>query len=287
MSVINISGVTKKFGNTVALDHVDLTIEPNKIYGLLGRNGAGKTTLLNLITNRIFPNEGDIRIGGEEVFENEKALSKVFYMMEEDLYPKNDKVIEMYKWTKEFFPEFDMEYAISLSEKFGLNVKKRIKQLSTGYNSIFKGIIALSVNTEIVILDEPILGLDANHREMFYREIINNYSHNPRTIIISTHLIEEVSDVLEEAIVIKDGKVILKKSVEELLSTAYTVAGELSKVDQYVMGKEVIGEQVMGKFKTVTVLENTNKKNHNLAKELDLEFGKVELQKLFINLTNS
>jgi ABC-2 type transport system ATP-binding protein len=286
MSKIEVVNITKDYGNTRALDDISFTMEPNKIYGLLGRNGAGKTTLLNLITNKIFPTEGDIRIDGHRVFENDKALNKVFYMMERNLYPENLKVKEAFKWTKEYYTLFDMDYANVLSNKFGLNTNKRIKSLSTGYTSIFKAIVALASNADIIIFDEPALGLDANHRNMFYKELIANYSDKPKTIIISTHLIEEVETVLEEVIIVKEGKLIEKKSVEELLASAYIISGEASKVDEYLKDKSYIGEESMGKFKAATVIENIDLKNEILAKELNLDFSKAELQKLFISLTN-
>lgn len=283
--MIEIKGLTKNYGNTKALDDVSITIEPNKIYGLLGRNGAGKTTLLNLLTNKIFPTSGSITVDGETVFENDKTLNNIFYMMEKNLYPEGMKVKEAFKWTKEFYPSFDMDYATSLSSNFELNINKKIKGLSTGYGSIFKAIVALASKAKIIVLDEPVLGLDAYHRDMLYKEILSNYIEEPKTIIISTHLIEEIADILEEAIIIKSGKVVLKESVEELLSSAYRVSGEGSKVDRYIEGKTYIGEETMGKFKSVTVLDSN--KDVGLAKELDLEFSKAELQKLFISLTSS
>lgn len=287
MSSIEIKGITKDYGDTKALDNVSLKIEPNKIYGLLGRNGAGKTTLLNLMTNKIFPTSGEITIDGATVCENDETLNNIFYMMEKNLYPEALKVKEIFRWTKEFYINFDIEYAKALSDKFGLKLNKKIKELSTGYRSIFKAITALASNANIIAFDEPVLGLDANHRDMFYKELIANYSKNPKTIIISTHLIEEVANVLEEAIIIKNGRVILKESVEELLASAYTVSGEATKVDKYIEGKKCIGEEVMGKFKSVTVLESIQDKNKDMLKELDLEINKAELQKLFISLTNS
>ncbi len=285
MSTIKIKNIEKIYGETKALEDINMTIEPNKIYGLLGRNGAGKTTLLNLITNKIYPNKGSIEIDGETVYENERALNNVYYMMERNLYPQGMKVKEVFKWTKEFYPNFDMDYAKNLADKFGLNVNKKVKELSTGYSSIFKAILALASNTRIIIFDEPVLGLDANHRDLLYKEILANFIETPKTIIISTHLIEEIADILEEVIIIKTGKVVLKQSVEQLLSSAYTVSGETTKVDEYIKGKKAIGEQVMGKFKSVTILDS--QWDNDLAKKLDVDFTKAELQKLFISLTNS
>ncbi len=226
-------------------------------------------------------------IDGENVLENDRALSKIFYMMEANLYPNAMKVKEVLLWSKEFYPTLDMDYALSLCERFGLDTKKRVKGLSTGYSSIMKAIVALASNASIVIYDEPVLGLDANHREMFYRELIANYSEHPKTIIISTHLIEEIADVLEGVIIIKEGRIILKQSVEELLAQAYTVSGEEAQVERYLAGKTVASSQQLGKYKSVTVLGAVTDIDRGLARELDLEFSKVELQKLFISLTDS
>ncbi|MBM7616244.1 ABC transporter ATP-binding protein [Alkaliphilus hydrothermalis] len=285
MSVIVVKGITKQYGTTTALENVNITIEANKIYGLLGRNGAGKTTLLNLLTNKIFPTNGAITVEGKSVVENDEVLGKIFYMMERNLYPEGLKVKEIFKWTKKIYPLFDMEYANGLANKFELKVNKKIKELSTGYTSIFKAILALSSNAKILILDEPVLGLDAYHRDLLYKEILSNYIQEPKTIIISTHLIEEISDILEEVIIIKEGKLVLKDSVETLLSSAYRVSGEASKVDIYIKGRTCLGEETIGKYKSVTVLND--QRNEALAKEMDLEFNKAELQKLFISLTNS
>lgn len=287
MSTIVIKGICKDYGATRALDNIDLEIEPTRIYGLLGRNGAGKTTLLNLLTNKIFPTVGEITIDGENVIENDQALSKVFYMMEANLYPPSLKVKEALNWSKEFYPDFDMPYALSLCEKFGLNVNKRVKELSTGYGSIMKAILALASNAQIIMFDEPVLGLDANHREMFYRELIASYSLHPKTIIVSTHLIEEIAEVLEDVIILKDGRIILKQSVEELLTRAYIVSGEAAQVDRYLVGRQFAGSEQLGKFKAVTVLGALTENERSLAAELEVELSKVELQKLFISLTSS
>ncbi len=286
MSEIEIKNITKFYGNTKALDDISLTIESNKIYGLLGRNGAGKTTLLNIITNKIFSTIGEIKIDGKLTTENDEVLVNLYYMMEKNLYPEGLKVKEIYKWTKEFYTSFDIKYANDLSGKFGLNIDKKIKNLSTGYNSIFKFIIALASNASILIFDEPVLGLDANHRSMFYKELIANYSEKPKTIIISTHLIEEIAGVLEEVIIIKEGKLIAESAVEQLLASAYNVSGETTKIDEYIKNKKFIGEETLGRFKSVTVLENLVNKDEVKASELDIEISKAELQKLFISLTN-
>lgn len=282
MSKITINNITKKFKDVVALNDFSITFEENKIYGLLGRNGAGKSTLLNLITNKIFPTSGEILIDGENVLENDNALSKMFCMSDKNLYPEGFKIEQAFKWTKEFFPKFDTDYANELAKKFGLGLKKKIKGLSTGYSSIFKLILALSANTPIVLFDEPVLGLDANHRDLFYKELIKNYSENPRTIIISTHLIEEVASIIEDVIIIKEGKKILDDSVQNVLSKGYSVSGAGDKIDEFIKDKETIGVDILGSLKTAHIIGTIDSNVPD-----GLEVAKLDLQKMFIQLTNS
>jgi ABC-2 type transport system ATP-binding protein len=283
MSYIEIKNITKAFGDTIALDNVSLNLEQNKIYGLLGRNGAGKTTLLNLITNKLFPTEGEITVGGDSVIENDRALSKMYYMTEKNLYPENMTVKKAFLWSKEFYPDFDENYAKTLCQKFALKTSKKIKSLSTGYKSIFKIIVALSCNAQVMLLDEPVLGLDANHRDLFYKELLLNYGERPKTIIISTHLIEEAADIIEDVIVIKDGKVIINDSVEKVLALGYSVSGTAAAIDKFTAGKKVLGIDSLGGLKTAYLLETMGQ--NNIPNEL--EVTKLDLQKLFIHLTNS
>lgn len=286
MAIIEISNLSKSYGKHRVLDNISLKIEENKIYGLLGRNGAGKTTLLNLITNRIFPSKGVIKIDNQNIIENYNALSKVYLMTEQDLYPATLKVKEIFKWTKEFYKNFDMDYALVLSDKFGLNINKKYKELSTGYSSICKIIITLATQADILLFDEPILGLDANHREMFYKELMENYIKKPKTIILSTHIIEEVSEILEKVIIIKDGRVIGDKEVEDLLNESYLVSGAIVNVDEYIKDKKVINVETMAGFKSATIMGKLKEVDREKLDKLSLEISKVELQKLFIYLTS-
>lgn len=283
MKGIDVKQVTKRFGDICALDQVSLCFEENKIYGLLGRNGAGKSTLLNAISNRIFPDQGEIYVNGLPAMENDQAQQQIYLMSEQTLYPEKMRLKEVFRWTKNFYPDFDLAYAESLAEQFQLDTKKRVNSLSTGYSSIFKIILALSVNTPYVLLDEPVLGLDANHRDLFYRILIEKYSSSPCTIVISTHLIEEVSGIIEDIVIIKQGKIICRESCEALLAKGYTVSGKASAVDAFIEGKKVIGIDSLGGLKTAYIMEPLV--SGDIPAEL--EVTKLDLQKLFIQLTNS
>ncbi len=287
MTTIEIRNLTRQFGSTVALNNVTVSLSEGKICGLLGRNGAGKTTLINIITNKLFPGSGGVFIDGENAVENDQVQSRVFCMNEKSVYPSEMKVKDIFRWTREFFPSFDMDYARSLAEIFKLETGKRVKALSTGYHSIAKLIATLASGAPVLIFDEPVLGLDANHRERFYRELISRYSERPSTVLISTHLIDEVAEILEDVIILRDGEVIIAEQLENVLAKAYTVSGNHRGVDDYARGKNVIREESIGSFKAVTIFQRRDNADKEAARKLGLEISPARLQEVFISLTES
>ena len=272
-------GLTMRFGNNTALDGVDVCFGDNKIYGLLGRNGAGKFTLLSVVTNRLLPTAGEVFIDGEPARENDRVLGRVYYMGEKTLLPDTATVAQLFRWTGDFYPGFDGEYAGQLADTFGLPEKKKLKNLSTGYLTIAKLIAALASNAPYTLFDEPVLGLDANHREVFYRQLIESYSRQPRTILISTHLIEEVADIIEQVVIIKAGKILLDRPAEEVKRMGYTVSGRAEAVDAYCTGRDVLSVDTLGGLKTACILGKAEE-----APGLDV--SGLDMQKLFIRLTN-
>lgn len=282
MSLIEVKNVTKNFGAVTALDGVCMRFEGDRIYGLLGRNGSGKTTLLNIMTNKLFPTEGEVTVDGENVRENDRVLSKIYCMSEKRMYPASMSMMDILKWSAEFYPDMDMEYANVLADMFQLKLKSKEKSLSTGYISIYKIIIALSCNAPILLLDEPVLGLDANCRDLFYRELIKSYSRRPKTIVISTHLIEEAADIIEDVVIINEGRLILQDTVQHLLSQGYTATGPSGVVDDYVQFKHVLGFDTLGGMRSAYLLDTFDKS----SVPKDVEISPMKLQSLFIHLTN-
>lgn len=281
MQAIRVEHVSKFYKETKALDDVSLTFEYGKIYGLLGRNGAGKSTLLKIISNHTFANSGDTYLDDQRTSENDQAQRKLYMMSEQNLYPKTMKVSEVFYWTKEFYGNFNKAKAQRLAAMFDLNVRKKVSELSTGYHSIFKLIIALCLSVPYVFLDEPVLGLDANHRELFYKLLLESYMEEQKTYVIATHLIEEIANLIEDIIIIDQGRVIMNQSVEEILHSGYCITGKASDVDTYCEGKKLIGEEQLGGLKAAYLLgEADQEKLHD-----GLELSKLNLQKLFVELT--
>lgn len=281
MNAIEIKHVTKRYKDVTALKDVTLSFEFGKIYGLLGRNGAGKSTLINIIANRIFADEGEVLIDGIPARENMDVHDKIFCMSEADLYDRDLKVKDLFQWTKRFYQGFDLDKAQEFARKFQLNTGKPFKALSKGYQSIFKLIVALCLPVPYVIFDEPVLGLDANHRDLFYQLLLREFENGERTFIIATHLIEEISSLIEEVVIIEQGQILMQESVDALLEKGYSVSGLSQEVDRYCEGRNVIGCDQLGGLKIAYVLGVKT----DLPQGSGLQITAMNLQKLFVKLT--
>jgi ABC-2 type transport system ATP-binding protein len=205
--MLEIKNLTKLYNKVAALQDINLSFADDKIYGLLGRNGAGKTTLVNIITNRAFATSGEVFINGEVAKENENVQSKIFCITEKSEYPAYLKIKTAFVWAKRFYPSFDMGYAMELSKKFDLDINKTFKKLSTGYRTIAKVVLTFASSAPILILDEPVLGIDVIYREVFYKELINLHKKNKNLIILATHLLDEIENIADKIVVLKNGKI--------------------------------------------------------------------------------
>lgn len=283
--VLETKNLSKSYGAVNALKEFSVSLEGNKIYGLLGRNGAGKTTFLNLISSRIFADKGDVTLFGQNAVENQDLLAKICYIPEKNLFIPSLKVSEILSSAAGFYKTFDMAYAQRLCEKFDLNIKKKFKALSRGYESIIKIIIGLASRAPVTIFDEPVLGLDAAVRDMFYRELIEDYSNAPRTYIISTHLIEESADVFEEVLIIKEGSLIGHLTVEELKERACYISGKADAVDNASAGLNVLHTETVGNMKVCVIYDNLNEGTRKEFLKYDVDISPVPVQKIFIYLT--
>ena len=275
---IEFRNVTKRFGDTLALDNVTLTFEEGKIYGLLGNNGAGKSTLLNILTGRLTADSGDVTVDGRPVGQDD-AVGELFLVGEGNYYPDDMRVKGAFRATERFYPTFDRAYAEDLAAQFGLSLRKKITGLSTGYGSIFRLILGLSVNTPYVLLDEPVLGLDAQHRDLFYKLLLQTYAERPSTFVISTHLIAEVADIIEHTVIIRDGRILKDAPTEELTADAHTVSGPAAAMEDDLAGNRVLSQTALGGLRTACV---PGPPPGRLPEGLEL--SRVNLQDYFISL---
>ena len=281
MREIRVDHVSKSFGKAKALDDVSLSFEHGKIHALLGRNGAGKSTLLGLIANRLVPTSGRIFVDGEPAADNARALAKLYCMKDKKMYPENLRLDNLFKEMGRFYEGFDRTAAAGFAEAFGLDLRKKIGSLSTGYRSIYQLVVGLSLDVDYLLLDEPVLGLDANHRELFYKLLLDDYLEKQRTVIIATHLIEEVANLVEQVTIVDRGRVLLASSAEELRASGYSVSGRTADVAAYCAGMEVLDVEELGGLSVAYVQGKPDAARLNER----LDVAPLNLQKLFVKLT--
>lgn len=285
MSKLVCENLTKKYGDKTVLDHVNLTLESGKIYGLIGRNGAGKTTLLSLMSNQNPITEGTAVIDGQRIWENPKALSRLCFSRELNLSAESALsayTLKAYLRAAEtYLPHWDKEMAQKLLDLFGLDKKKKLGKLSKGMLSMVTILVAMASKAEFTFLDEPVAGLDVVAREQFYQLLLEEYTETGRTFVLSTHIIEEAADVMEEVIILDKGKILMMENTQELVDRARYVTGLADQVDGATAGLPCHHIEKIGRSKTVTVLLP---EGEDLNPGYDVTVQPVNLQKLFVAL---
>lgn len=285
MSILKCENLSKSYGQKMVLENLNLTLESGKIYGLIGRNGAGKTTLLSIMSNQNPVSNGVVSLDGENIWENKKALKHICFSRELNISTENglsSYTIKRYLDTAaSFLPNWDKEMAKQLVERFALNPKTKLSKLSKGMLSMITIIVAMASKAEFTFLDEPVAGLDVIAREQFYKLLLDEYTNTGRTFVISTHIIEEAADVMEEIIILDKGKILLKENTQELIDRTRYVTGLAEQVDAAVADLECHHAESMGRSKGVTVLL---REGDTLNAQYDVTVQPLNLQKIFVAL---
>ncbi|MET3545417.1 ABC-2 type transport system ATP-binding protein [Paenibacillus favisporus] len=285
--IVEVNRLTKEYGQDAAVKDVTFAVEEGKIYGLLGRNGAGKTTIMHMLTAQLFPSSGELKVFGENPYENNRVLSQLCFIKESQRYPDSYRVLDVLKVAASIYPNWDRDFAAQLLEDFRLPLKRRMKKLSRGMLSSVGIIIGLASRAPLTIFDEPYLGLDAVARSLFYERLMQDYAENPRTIMLSTHLIDEVSNMLEHVLVIDQGRLLIDEEAEDLRGKAYTVLGPKAAVESFTAGKNTIHQESIGGMMSVTLLERLDSGEKRRAEAQGLEMIPISMQQLIVHLTQS
>lgn len=284
--IIQCNQLSKQYDDVYAINDFSIQLEENKIYGLIGRNGAGKTTLLKLLANQIFPTSGEVLIN-DEPFEHMGQMEKVC-LAREVIGVKNIeelKVKDILEMASLSYPNWNEELKSDLIRDFELNVKKRYKKLSKGMQTMVGIIIGLSSRAAITLLDEPYVGLDPVARQLFYRYLQEDYAEHPRTIIISTHLMNELQNMFEEVIFIDKGKLLFHKKMEDIQKMAFVLEGKEEEVKDVIKGKKVIHIEKIGRFIAAYVMDTFTDNERRSIRGLDITISGMDLQTLFVHLT--
>ena len=228
MACIEARGLRKVFGTTIALDGIDLRVEEGRILGLIGPNGAGKTTALNAILG-LTPYEGQLRVLGRDPWtERNQLMRDVCFIADVAVLPRWIRVSQALDFVAGVHPRFDRSKAASFLAKTTIRHSSKVRELSKGMVAQLHLAIVMAIDARLLVLDEPTLGLDLLYRRRFYDTLINDYFDKERTILLTTHQVEEVENLFTDVIFINHGRVVLAASVEDLGSRyqQLTLAGD-------------------------------------------------------------
>src|SRR5712664_1478434 len=219
-SVVTVSELTRRFGATTALASVSVFLPHEAVYGLVGANGAGKTTLIRHILGLLRAESGSVRVFGlDPVADPVAVLSRIGYLSEENDLPGWMRVDELIRYTRAFYPKWDDVYAEELRRAFALDPAAKIKELSRGQKARAGMLIALAHRPELLVLDEPSSGLDPIVRRDILGAIIRTIAHEGRTVLFSSHLLEEVEQVADHVTMINKGRIVLSAPLEDIRET--------------------------------------------------------------------
>ena len=223
MACIEARGLRKVFGTTVALDGIDLRVEEGRILGLIGPNGAGKTTALNAILG-LTSYEGELKVLGRDPWSaREELMRDVSFIADVAVLPRWIRVSQLLEYVAGVHPRFDRAKAERFLSKTTIKRTSKVRQLSKGMVAQLHLAVVMAIDAKLLVLDEPTLGLDILYRKQFYDSLLNDYFDGTRTIIVTTHQVEEVQDVLTDLMFINRGRIVLECSMEEFESRYFEV----------------------------------------------------------------
>jgi ABC-2 type transport system ATP-binding protein len=277
---IEVTGITRRFGRTTAVEEVSFAVPEHTICGLLGRNGAGKTTLMSMISGQDRPSAGEVRVFGKRPFENAQVLASTSFVRDNQRYPEDYRLGHVLEVAPLFHSHWNPELAERLLQAFRLPERTKVKKYSRGQLSSLGIVLGLASRAPLTIFDEPYLGLDATARTVFYDALLQDYSEHPRTILISTHLIDEMEPLLENVVIVDQGRLVRADSVDDLAGAAFTVSGPAAAVTDFAAGHRVLREHRIGGLLSLTVEGRIDAATTRRADDAALDLQPARLQEL-------
>ncbi len=289
MKAMICKGVTKRFEerrgeSKTALERVELSLEEGGIYALLGRNGAGKTTLLNCLCTKYLPDEGEIFLFEEPAYENEKMLERICFMPDYlesfSLY----SVKRILRYAKMFYPKWNDELMERLLATYEIRLSDRYAAMSKGRRTALSMCIGFCSGCDIVLFDEIYSGLDVVARQQFYEILLEEQEKSPRTFILSTHLIEEMTGVFTDIIILDGGKVKVSETVERVREKAYCFHGRAGQENLFA-SKNILTVHGMETVAEYIVYDDLSQEEKAAYKEHGFEIRPCSLQELVIAIS--
>jgi ABC-2 type transport system ATP-binding protein len=230
--VISARGLTKRFGRTLAVDHIDLDIPPGRIVGLIGPNGAGKTTALKAILG-LATFEGELNVLGKNPARDRSALMEdVCFIADVAVLPRWIRVWQLIDLTEQIHPGFSREKCLEYLKSTKVTLEHKVRQLSKGMVTQLHLALVMAIDVKLLVLDEPTLGLDILYRKQFYTNLLNDYFDEERTILITTHQVEEVEHILTDLVFIQNGRIALAATMDEVQENYVELMTTPQKADQ-------------------------------------------------------
>src|SRR5215813_2693794 len=247
MVVIEAHKLRKVFGTTVALDNVDLRVEEGRILGLIGPNGAGKTTALNAILG-LTSYEGELKVLGRDPWKSRDQLMRdVSFIADVAVLPRWIRVSQTLEYLAGVHPRFDRVKAEGFLAKTNIRRSSRVKELSKGMVAQLHLALVMAIDARLLVLDEPTLGLDILFRKQFYDSLLNDYFDRSRTIVVTTHQVDEIQDVLTDVVFINRGRIVFQCSMEEFESRYSEITVNPEKLSAARSLKPIYERQVLGR----------------------------------------
>lgn len=279
-NAIDVRSVSRAFGRTQALRGVDFAVERGAICGLFGRNGAGKTTLMSILSGQDRPTSGTVEVFGHEPFERAKTLSKVSYVRDNQRYPDDYRLKHVLRIAPEFAPNWSAELAEELVEQFRIPTRPPIKKFSRGQLSAVAIVLGLASRAPVTLFDEPYLGLDVAARQAFYDILLRDVQEHPRTVLMSTHLIDEAEGLFSQVVVVDRGAVVIDSDPDSAKSLAFVASGAAAAVDEMAASRTVLREHSVGSLKSATLSGKLDAVARDQAEALGIELRTASLQDL-------
>ena len=274
--MIELKQVTKQYGQATVLKNITLSIDEPGIYCLLGRNGAGKTTLLKSIAGYQNITSGTIQVDGKPIATS--TLDTGVSYIENFAKHFNLPVRKLLRIASEVNPDYDVDFASDMMERFELDGRKKFNHLSLGMKTMVSTIICLASNQEVILLDEPVLGFDAIMRVEFYDMLTESFQKHPRIIIVSTHIIEEIAKTIQKLIVIDKGSIRFFDTLRSVETKAFSVSGLQKDVEAATRGLHTIGQDTVGGLVTCYLFDTPPEP------AASLEIRPLSLQDFFIQM---
>jgi ABC-2 type transport system ATP-binding protein len=278
---VSVAGLTRRYHDQLALKDVTLDLEPESITGLLGRNGAGKTTLMRILAGHEFASSGTVTVLGASPVENETVLRQMVFVREDQAYPdlKVRQAVQVASW---FYPNWNHDLAGELLEEFNLPLNRKVRKLSRGMRSALGIVIGLAARAEVTLFDEPYAGLDPVARQLFYDRLLADYAEHPRTILLSTHLIDEAAGLFERVVVLDRGQIVLNTAADDLRGAATSVSGPAIAVAEFTAGRSVWNRRRMASQESAVVAGTLNETDRARAAALHLHLEPLSLQQVVV-----